>query len=74
MNKARRKEIEALSDMLLNISEQLEDIKNDEEESYENMFEWIDAYQNSEEAQENLDEAISSIEDARGCLEKIINQ
>lgn len=74
MNKARRKEIEALSDMLLNISEQLEDIKNDEEESYENMFEGIDAYQNSEEAQENLYEAISSIEDARGCLEKIINQ
>lgn len=71
MNKERRKRI---VDAIKRIESLIEDILSDEQEAYENMPEGLQMSDNgiaSEEAQDNLDAAIESLEDAINYLEEI---
>lgn len=71
MNKERRKRI---ADAVRRIEELLEDILNEEQEAFDNMPESLQMSENgmvSEEAQENLNAAIDSLEEAIGYLEEI---
>ena len=74
MNNNRRKEIKDVIKRLKESAELLENILSDEEESFENMPESLQASDNgmaSEEAQEILGDAIAAIEDAIECLDEI---
>jgi uncharacterized iron-regulated protein len=67
MNKERRKQIK---DAIAKIEALVQNILSEEEEAYENMIS-LDNQMVSEEAQENLDAAIESLEDAISYLEEI---
>lgn len=72
MNNKRRQKIR---NAISNICDVVEDILEEEEESYENMPEGIQTSirgAESEEAQDNLHNAIGALEEAISCLEDII--
>lgn len=77
MNKKQRKEIERIFDRLTEINEELECIKDEEEEKLYNLPENL---QNSEKAEQfgtaidALDEAMESITEACEKLEEIFNE
>lgn len=71
MNKERRKQIR---DAIMKIETLVQSIRDAEEEAFDNMPEGLQASENgmiSEEAQDNLDAAIDSLEEAISYLEEI---
>ena len=74
MNKKRKKRIQDLIYTLENAQSILSDILSEEEDSYENMGEGLqcsEVGEISEEAQEHLNEAKDSLENAISELEEI---
>lgn len=76
MNKTQRKNIERLFDRLSEINEELEYIKNEEEEKMDNLPENLQnsvKYEEFEAAVKALDDALSSITEACDKLEELFN-
>lgn len=74
MNKDRRKQVYNAIEAINKISELIQGILDEEQESFDNMPEGLQLSENgiiSEEAQENLDAAINSLEEAISYLEEI---
>lgn len=74
MNKDRRKRIIDAISAIGKIETLIQNILDEEQESYENMPEGLQSSENgivSEEAQENLDAAIEALEEAISYLEEI---
>ena len=74
MNNARRKEIKKAIGIIRTSIDLLENILADEEEAFENMLEGVKTSDNgitSEEAQDSLNDAIATLEEAVECLEEI---
>lgn len=74
MNKERRKKIADAISAINKIENLIQNILDEEQESFDNMPEGLQASENgiiSEEAQENLDAAIESLEEAISYLEDI---
>ena len=67
MNKARRKEIDSVIEALEKAKEQLEVIRDDEQDYFDNMpesFQYAEKGELAEEAISNLDYAIDQIDEA----------
>lgn len=67
MNKQRRKELSDIVDILSNVTNGLERVRDEEQDCFDNLPEGIadsERGQKFEEAVDYLDEAISSIEEA----------
>lgn len=67
MNNTRRKELEKVADAITELKEQLDILKEEEEEYRDNMPENLqgsERYEKAETACDNLDSAVSSLEDA----------
>lgn len=74
MNNARRKEIKKAISVIRTSIDLLESILADEEEAFDNMPEGVKISDNgiaSEEAQDSLNDAIVTLEEAIECLEGI---
>lgn len=74
MNKERRKKVSDAIAAIGKIETLIQNILDDEQEAYDNMPEGLQMSENgmiSEEAQENLDLAIESLEEAISYLEEI---
>ena len=72
MNKIRRKALQEIYDKLTALSEELEMIKDEEDESRENMPENLqgsERYEQSETASGNMDEAIEYLTSACDSIE-----
>ena len=72
MNKVRRASLQKLFDRLTEIQEEIESIRDEEDESRENMPENLqnsERYEQSETASANMDEAIEYISSACDSLE-----
>ena len=75
MNNNRRARIQALIDKLEGIKEDIDFIKDEEQESYDNMPENFQAGERGDKAQEaidNLDYAYSQIDEVREYLEEAL--
>lgn len=75
MNKARRKRIQELKDKLLDLLTTIEEIKDEEQEAYDNLpesFQDGDKGTKMTEAIDNLDSAFSSLEEAGEYLSETI--
>ena len=75
MNNDRRARIQALIDKLEGIKEDIDFIKDEEQESYDNMPENFQAGERGDKAQEaidNLDYAYSQIDEVREYLEEAL--
>lgn len=75
MNKARRKRISALQEILSSAIEELEEIAAEEDESRENIPESLqnsERYEISEMCSSNMSEAIDCISSASDYLEEIV--
>ena len=73
MNKARRKQIEAIKNLLTTIQTDLEAIKDDEQEAYDNLPESLQDGEKGEkmtEAIDNLETACSALEEIHGNLDE----
>lgn len=67
MNNTRRKELEKVADAITELKEQLDILKEEEEEYRDNMPENLqgsERYEKAETACDNLDSAVSSLEEA----------
>ena len=67
MNKARRKEIEALIDELEDLKSRIESVQSDEQDYFDNMPENLQSSERGELAEEavgNLDSALDSLDEA----------
>ena len=76
MNKKQRKNIERLFDRLSEINEELEYIKNEEEEKMDNLPKNLQnsvKYEEFEAVVEALDDALTSITEACEKLEELFN-
>lgn len=76
MNKARRKELQKMYDALMYISERLEALKEDEENTLESIPENLqgtECYEQCERAIDAMEEAIDSITSASEWIEDVIN-
>lgn len=74
MNKARRKQIQDAIIRIESLTSFVQGILDDEQEAFDNMPESLQESDNgmaSQEAQDNLESAIESLEEAIGCLEEI---
>jgi len=69
MNKQRRKELRKIKDKLIDIQTELENIKEQEEEAYENM---PDSLKNTEKGQK-MEEGISSLDGAYDIINDAIS-
>ena len=72
MNKARRKELEELYDIIYEAKERLEMLHDEEEEYRDNIPENLqgsERYERAEEAVDALDSAMSSLEEALNYIE-----
>lgn len=75
MNRERRKVIKELIIELEDLYSQLEEVKDEEQESYDNLPENLQESSRGEAASEaidNLESALSSIDEAREYLESAI--
>lgn len=73
MNKERRKRIQELKDKLLDLQTEIEAIKNEEQEAYDNLPESLqegDKGTKMSDAIDNLDSAYSSFEEVAESLEE----
>ncbi|MDO5146112.1 MAG: hypothetical protein Q4D60_03840 [Eubacteriales bacterium] len=74
MNKQRRKRLGEAFDKLSEIQEILEEVKNDEQEAYDNLPESFQYGERGEEMQnyiEMIEEVDGYIEDAKSVIEQI---
>lgn len=74
MNKTRRKAISKIVDQLTEISDELENIQNEEEEAYENLPENLQCSRIADDMSGYIDllsDATQNINDARDYLEEI---
>lgn len=72
MNKKRREEIDKIISQLDKISDSIKDIIYDEDESRRNMpenLEYSSAYEASENASDEMNNAVDLIDEAKDCLE-----
>lgn len=72
MNKARRKELEELYDIIYEAKDRLETLHDEEEEYRDNIPENLqgsERYERAEEAVDALDSAMSSLEEALNYIE-----
>jgi len=72
MNKLRRKSLQEIFDKLSDLREEIESIKDEEDESRENMPENLqgsERYEQSETASYNMDEAMEYISSACDSIE-----
>lgn len=72
MNKARRKELEELYDIIYEAKDRLEMLHDEEEEYRDNIPENLqgsERYERAEEAVDALDSAMSSLEEALNYIE-----
>lgn len=72
MNKIRRKALQEIYDKLSDLREELETIKDEEDESQENMPENLqgsERYEQSETASGNIDEAMEYLSSACDSIE-----
>lgn len=77
MNKIRRKRLDTVMAQLDEICEELEDIRNEEEEALVNIPEnmWgSERASNMQEAVGNIDFAIGSVQEASEYIESVINE
>ena len=77
MNNARRKEISSIIEQVEELKDKLENILADEDEYRDNMPENLwgsERYEKSEEASQNLELAISSLEEVIDYLEENIQE
>lgn len=75
MNKQRRKEIEAVKDRILECIDELESIRDDEQDAYDNLPESFQEGERGEQMQEYIyliEAALDSLEDANSSLEEVI--
>lgn len=75
MNKDRRKRIQDVKDQLLNLLTEIEEIKDEEQEAYDNLPESLQEGGKGEkmsEAIDNLDSAYSSLEEVAEYLEEAL--
>ena len=73
MNKSRRKQIEAIKNLLSTIQTDLEAIKDEEQEAYDNLPEsllYSDKGEKMSEAIDNLETACSSLEEIQENLDE----
>lgn len=71
MNKDRRKQLDVISQILANAREQIEALRDEEQDYYDNMPEGIQSGEKGEAAEaavSAMDDAISSIEEAEQYL------
>lgn len=75
MNKDRRKRIQILKDKLLDLLTEIEEIKEEEQEAYDNLPESLQDGEKGEKisgAVDHLDSAYSSLEEAGEYLDEAI--
>lgn len=75
MNKSRRKQIENIQSRILDLKDELETVRNEEQEAYDNLPESFQDGEKGEKmnnALENLDYAYSSLEEIEEYLEEAI--
>ena len=73
MNNLRRREIQNIKDKLFELQQLLEALKDQEQESFDNMPENLqeaEKGQYMESAIDNLDDAINSLDDSMGSLDE----
>ena len=73
MNKSRRKKIEAIKNLLSTIQTDLEEIRDEEQEAYDNLPESMQDGEKGEkmyEAIDNLETACSSLEEIQENLDE----
>ena len=76
MNNTRRKQIQVIIDKLLAIREDLDLIRDEEQEAFDNTPENLygsERYERAEEAVDNLDEAYDAFDDIIDYLEEAQN-
>ena len=76
MNKIRRKALQEIYDKLSDLREELETIKDEEDESRENMPENLqgsERYEQSETASGNIDEAMEYLSSACDSIESAMD-
>lgn len=76
MNAKDRKQLQSILDKIVELKEQLEIIKESEQEKFDNLTEGLQATergQKLEEGVEQLESAFSSLEEAGEYLEEAIN-
>lgn len=74
MNKQKRKRLEKAFDLITQAEEILEEVKTDEEDSYDNLPDNFRDGEKGEEMQnyiEMIDEAIGYVQDANSVIEQI---
>ena len=77
MNKLRRKTLQRIFDQLSDLREEIEAVKEEEDESRENMPENLqgsERYEQSETASSNMDEAMEYITSACDSLESVLEE
>lgn len=77
MNKLRRKALQEIFDKLSDLREEIESVKDEEDESRENMPENLqgsERYEQSETASYNMDEAMEYISSACDSIESILEE
>lgn len=76
MNKERRKRIEAIMDALSQAYGELEELRDEEDEAYDNLPENFQEGSRGEAMQEaidNMETALAAVEEAKDALEEAIN-
>lgn len=72
MNKERRKDLNEIAEAIYDLRERIENCREEEQEYFDNMpenFQFGERGEAAEEAIDNLDSAISSIEEAAQYIE-----
>jgi len=75
MNKERRKEIQLILDKILDLKEDIEAVKSDEENAFENVPESLQETERAQTMQstiDNLENVVSSLEDVESSLNEIL--
>ena len=76
MNADRRKRLEKLSNQLSDIHDELEALKDEEQEAYDNMPESFQSGNKGEQSQaviDSLDSASQSVEESRNYIDEAVS-
>lgn len=76
MNKQRRKKVESVFDQLQALIMKLEEIRDEEQDAFDNLPEGIQASERGEQMEEHISQmesAIDDIENAKSGLEEVFN-
>jgi ABC-type transporter Mla subunit MlaD len=76
MNAARRSKIRAIVAKLANLREELDDVRSDEQDAFDNLPESLQLAERGETMQEGLtelEEAISELEDLEAKLDDLVS-